>query len=883
MKIGDRISELYKGEIFSAETQYIGRQRINWMCQQVEGQKVVDIGCSQGIVSILLAREGFQVVGVDNDVEAIEYANSDRAKESPEMQQRLTFIRGDICDVDLPDREFHTAIMGEFLEHQIRPDKAIIRAYELLVDDGKLIITVPFGLDRDPDHKQTFYMATLYKLIYPHFVITGVEIIGRYLCLLCKRRKVVLEKQIDGIDLALVERAEREFQNREVVLTAELNTTKVELSKEQRALQAVRASLPFQLGSILVQAVRNPGRNTILLPYRVFRLGVRALRKQPLISAPALVAKKAHILETIKQRVNEIKQEMGSAAIYSVEPLRKDLKIAVIMDDVFYELFKYEANLIAFTPYNWRQVLSENRPGLLLVDSAWRGIGDSWRLQLVNLKQKPDSKVPELVLWCKTRDIPTAFWNREDSLHYEEFVDTARLFDYVFTTDADCIARYKKDLGHDNVFCLPFAAQPRIHNPVGSTRKIRDVGFAGSWYAKGHDDRVKQMKYVLKPVLAYDVDIFDRNYSRNDADFRFPEKYEPYIVGELGYEEMVYAYKMYKLFLNVNSVQESPTMFAMRVPEILASGTCVLSGYSRGIENLIGSDIVKMTSSPDQTRSHLDLLLGDKELRDRLAHLGLRKVMREHTYGKRLDYILQTMDIGKGKGDAGKKGVSVITCTNKLIYMDNIFANYERQEYEDRELIIILNDDRLNLEEWKEKAQGYSNVAVYQIDEKEPLGACLNYGVEKARFGYISKFDDDNYYGPAFLEDLMNAFEYTDADIVGKYAAYIYFENGDILALYGEDVEHCYTDFVAVSAMILRREVFNKVRFSSDMSTGEDTQFLWECVNSGFRIYAADRFNYVDVRRPSPEPHARRIEDEEKLAQCRIVSHTKDYATHVTC
>jgi len=673
-------------------------------------------------------------------------------------------------------------------------------------------------------------------------------------------------------------------------LVAELNAIKkevarlqAELVKGKRTVQKLQSSLSFQLGNMLIQAVLKPGRNTILLPCRLFTLGIRVVRKKPLPSPAVPVAKKAHVLETIKQRINEIKQEMGSGSADAVQPRRKDLRIAVIMDRFSYECLKHEANLIAFTPSNWRRLLGESKPDLLLAESAWQGNDGAWTYKLSNLGQKPESELAEVVHWCNARNILTAFWNKEDPHHYNDFLDAGRLFDYVFTTDADCIARYEKDLGHDNVFCLPFAAQPRIHNPIGSTRKIREVAFAGSWYAKGHDERKEQMEYVLKPVLAYDVDIFDRNYSLNAPQFRFPEKYEPYIVGELGYEEMVYAYKMYKLFLNTNIVQESPTMFARRVPEILASGTCVLSSYAKGIENLIGSDIVKITFSPEETKSHLDLLLGDKELRDKLANRGLRKVMREHTYGKRLDYILQTMDIAKGNSDARKKGVSIITCTNKSEYMDNIFVNYDRQEYEDKELIIILNDDRLNLEEWREKAKSHPNVAVYQIDEKEPLGACLNYGIEKARFDYISKFDDDNYYGPAFLEDLMNAFEYTDADIVGKCAHYIYFENGDILALYGEDMEHCYTDFVAVSAMLLKREVFDRVRFSSDRSVGEDTQFLQDSIKSGFKIYSTDRFNYVCVRRASPELHTWKIMDKEQLAQCRIVGHTKDYTRHVNC
>lgn len=57
------------------------------------------------------------------------------------------------------------------------------------------------------------------------------------------------------------------------------------------------------------------------------------------------------------------------------------------------------------------------------------------------------------------------------------------LFDYVFTTDANCLERYEQDLGHDRVDVLPFAAQPVIHNPVGlSYSEKAGVAFAGAWY-----------------------------------------------------------------------------------------------------------------------------------------------------------------------------------------------------------------------------------------------------------------------------------------------------------------------------------------------------------------------------------------------------------------
>jgi ubiquinone/menaquinone biosynthesis C-methylase UbiE len=255
MKISDRITQRYIGEVSTKEDQSMVRHRINWICRRVAGKKVIDIGCSQGIVSILLAREGFEVVGLDIDETTMEYANSDREKEPSQVQQRLAFVLGNFYEVDLAACTFHTAIMGEFLEHQAKPADAIAKAYELLVDDGRLIITVPFGLFKDPDHKQTFYVASLYRLVHPYFVISEVEIIGRYLCLLCARREVVVKKQMDTIELALVERAEQEFQHRELALTGEaeelqakLNIVSRETMRLRVELAKVESSFPFRLG-----------------------------------------------------------------------------------------------------------------------------------------------------------------------------------------------------------------------------------------------------------------------------------------------------------------------------------------------------------------------------------------------------------------------------------------------------------------------------------------------------------------------------------------------------------------------------------------------------------------------------------------------------------
>ena len=62
------------------------------------------------------------------------------------------------------------------------------------------------------------------------------------------------------------------------------------------------------------------------------------------------------------------------------------------------------------------------------------------------------------------------------------FLYIAKECDYIFTTDCDCIEKYIKDTGNANVFLLPFAINPHIHNPIGFETHMRDeVIFAGTW------------------------------------------------------------------------------------------------------------------------------------------------------------------------------------------------------------------------------------------------------------------------------------------------------------------------------------------------------------------------------------------------------------------
>ncbi len=218
--------------------------------------------------------------------------------------------------------------------------------------------------------------------------------------------------------------------------------------------------------------------------------------------------------------------------------------------------------------------------------------------------------------------------------------------------------------------------------------------------------------------------------------------------------------------------------------------------------------------------------------------------------------------------------VSVITCTNRPKYMKNVFDNFNRQSFVDKELIVILNNNKMNIKKWILESKKHTNISVFQIDESKSLGYCLNYGIEKSKYKVIAKLDDDDYYGPEYLSQAAKALNY--ADVVGKYTTYVYFEDSETLAIRNPKKDNRYVYRVEGPTLVFRKKVFDKVKFH-DKSLGEDVQFCKDCVKNGIKIYSTDKYNYVYIRHGSSDKHTWNIKDELFKKLCRIIGVVDDY------
>ena len=205
----DRITEAYNGDMGEWMMKK-SRERIDWICSKATGNKILDVGCSQGIVPILLGRGGFEVTGIDISAEAIQYANESLIHENFSTQKNIRFFYGDFLQLPFEANAYDTIILTEFLEHVDHPEAFVDKSSICLKDNGRVIVTVPFGINDWPDHKRTYYLADLYELLSRYFSITDIEFFGKWIGFVAD--STVAEGQNTlALDLALLRREEKEF------------------------------------------------------------------------------------------------------------------------------------------------------------------------------------------------------------------------------------------------------------------------------------------------------------------------------------------------------------------------------------------------------------------------------------------------------------------------------------------------------------------------------------------------------------------------------------------------------------------------------------------------------------------------------------------------
>lgn len=306
-------------------------------------------------------------------------------------------------------------------------------------------------------------------------------------------------------------------------------------------------------------------------------------------------------------------------------------------------------------------------------------------------------------------------------------------------------------------------------------------------------------------------------------------------------------------------------------PSIVASGGHLVTYQGKELVEQLGATAVHSVGSAEEGIDTVRSLMEDEERRYRSSLLSARMAMTKHSAQARIGRILSVCSGGDGDFEAERARVSIICSTNKVGSTQSIIESAATQTYSELELVLVYHGVDVNATRVRKQASesGIDHVEIIQAPETWSLGRCLNAAVQRSSGDVISKFDDDNYYAPAFIEDLVLGRSFTRAPIVGKLTHHVWLEGRGLLLVRFPGYEHKFVNFVSGSAFLAERSVFDEFGFG-DRTGGEDTDFFRAAKRHQVVVYSVDRFNYIYNRRASSSGHTWQVAEENFLGQSTI-------------
>lgn len=287
----------------------------------------------------------------------------------------------------------------------------------------------------------------------------------------------------------------------------------------------------------------------------------------------------------------------------------------------------------------------------LFVESAWQGRWNRWKYKIASYPDHPErnnDKLKKLVQKAKDRGIPTVFWNKEDGVHFDRFIDSAKLFDHVFTVDETCIPRYKAVMGQDaSVHTMMFAVQPKFHFFDGFNFKHNRANFVGSYGHHVHDVRRMWQNKLFESATdtGLGLTVFDRNSKRKSENYRYPILPNMDIKKAVKYPKTGQIYKDYLVSLNVNTITDSPTMFSRRLVEILACGGIAVTTPAESVDKLFAEYCHIVHDEAEMRELFARLKYGPSKDDLERARAGAEYVAKYHTWEHRLNQISKVIGL----------------------------------------------------------------------------------------------------------------------------------------------------------------------------------------------------------------------------------------------
>jgi hypothetical protein len=188
--------------------------------------------------------------------------------------------------------------------------------------------------------------------------------------------------------------------------------------------------------------------------------------------------------------------------------------------------------------------------------------------------------------------------------------------------------------------------------------------------------------------------------------------------------------------------------------------------------------------------------------------------------------------------------VSVVMATRRPELLRHAVAQVARQRGVDAiELVLAPHGFRVLAEELEDLAPGLAVQVVPAVPEAL-FGDVLEAARIAADGDVVLKMDDDDWYGPDFVADLLLARAYSGAELVGVPDDWHYLEPRDLTVRLGTPVE-VYRQFVAGGSTLVDAVLFAEVGGFRSVRRSVDAQLLGAVRSAGGTIFRSHGLGYL--------------------------------------
>lgn len=504
---------------------------------------------------------------------------------------------------------------------------------------------------------------------------------------------------------------------------------------------------------------------------------------------------------------------------------------------------------------DWQAALERGKFDFLLIEPVLHVGHAAWRYGMT--RSGRSAEMARLLAHCRKLQLPVVLWLRVEPDLYAEFSWLAPLADKVYAVDRTILRMLEAQYPDLPAQLLPPAVQPRLHNPIRERSMARfgtdlcdKVLMDGWWLAAAQRDDALLCRLRAERLLLAE--------SRWEFSFTRLATLPEYRWNTIGCLDLMEK-AMLSRFVGAELFLADDTLGRWRqLQSMLRSAACgsIVLFRNEGCGSSMIDEALCRHGDDDAICAALADLVDAPVKAATWRHRVSRHILQHHSYQVRLEQIVSDLGIAQDPGKPPK--VACLLVSMRPWLLESCIRRFQRDLYPEKELIIVIHGEPGSARELAALEQRDPRIRIHQLGRARSLGECLNYAAAQTNAPFWAKIDDDDFYGPSYLSDMMLYQQLADFDLLAKPSAFVYQEGSDELRWHTMRGDRGWMRYpaggseptvgIAGGSLLGRRSLLRSVPFSESRRGGSDSDFVLRARAAGHDLLVTDPFNFAFFR-----------------------------------